>query len=61
MVQQSKALVTLPEDPGLTPSTHMVAHNYCNSPGDVTPSSGTNHAYDAQSSTQTNTHRRKVR
>lgn len=27
MVQQSKALAALPEDPGLTPSTHMVAHN----------------------------------
>lgn len=28
MVQQLRALVTLIKDPNLTPSTHMIAHNY---------------------------------
>jgi hypothetical protein len=28
MVQRLRALVLLPENPGLIPSTHMVAHNH---------------------------------
>lgn len=41
-----RALAALPEDPGLTPGTHMVAHDY---PKGSEP--GTNGNY-----TQTNTH-----
>jgi L-lactate utilization protein LutB len=40
MAQWLKALAGLLEDPGLAPSTHMVAHNCNSSARDPMPSSG---------------------
>lgn len=35
MALELRALAALPEDPGSVPSTHMMAHNTCNSSSEI--------------------------